>query len=304
MSKRILSMLICLSMLFGLVPTGVFADGDGITETNGGTINAAGEIYTEAENSTEKAAAQSAEENEVSLFAAENIADVTIDGTKTSYSDIFEAFDAAQATAAQAEIKLTNDVDIGSSNIVLIKDGDITLDLNGFSLFGSFGEANVTTSNGMISVGASGENPTLTLTITDSNANKSGTIANNSGNDSTAVIRVCSTKATLNIEGGTFQRTGDDVTSDNAAVIDVAFGSAEISGGTINGNVYGITAESGAKSVTVKGDADVYGYYAAINSRTDANVNLSGGTFSSNGSTKPTFKTVGLLMTMFLTENN
>lgn len=77
----------------------------------------------------------------------------------------------------------------------------------------------------------------------------------------------------------------------NAAVIDVAFGSAEISGGTIKGNVYGITAESGAKSVTVEGEADVYGYYAAINSLNDANVNLSGGTFSSIGS-KQTFKTI------------
>lgn len=101
------------------------------------------------------------------------------------------------------------------------------------------------------------------------------------------IIRVASTNAKLNIYDGTFQRTGYNVTSMNAAVIDVAFGSAEISGGTIKGNVYGITAESGAKSVTVEGEADVYGYYAAINSLNDANVNLSGGTFSSIGSKRP-----------------
>ena len=334
MQKRILSMLLCLTMIIGLVPISASAEDEHIdaetvetaeevpsedkateeansedadtpeetetVETPENSDEEAGETKesevseTSGENGKSEDAADeqnAGEDPEVSLAATSKVATVSISGTPRAYYDIVEAFDAAQsATSQPVEILLEDFVDIDSQNIVISKDCDIIFDLNGYDISGTYGVENSTTPDGLIVLGGSG-NPKVTLTITNSYGSSEGKITNKSVNDCTSVIRVASTNAKLNIYDGTFQRTGYNVTSMNAAVIDVAFGSAEISGGTIKGNVYGITAESGAKSVTVEGEADVYGYYAAINSLNDANVNLSGGTFSSIGS-KQTFKTI------------
>lgn len=271
-------------MIFGLVPTGVFAE-------NGCIGAETVETAEEAPSEDKKSGNGSEESAEVSLAATE-VATVEINGATKSYSDIIEAFEAAQSSTKPSTIILMDSVDLSTSNIVISKECNIFLDLNGNIISGTYGVENSTTPDGLIVLGGSG-NPKVTLTITNSYESSDGIIKNKSGNDCTSVIRVASTNATLDIYDGVFQRTGNNVTSMNAAVIDVAFGSAEISGGTIKGNVYGITAESGAESVTVEGDADVYGYHASIYSLNDANVNLSGGKFSSNGTTKPTFKTVG-----------
>ena len=144
--------------------------------------------------------------------------------------------------------------------------------------------------NGLISLGASGVNAAITFTLTDTAGG--GKIQNTTENSDTCVIYVSSTKARLKVEGGTIERSGDDGTFNGAAVIYTAFGNVEVYGGTLTGNVYGITVSaSGSAFVSVSGDAKVYGRYAAINSLSDGIIELSGGTYSSGGS-KPTFRTV------------
>ena len=354
MQKRFLSILLCLTMLSGFVPTGTFAEnagnisssvssdashgGEKTSEDNalpGGEVLSDGEQTPNSENLSdgenslneeislddekssngEKSSNEnlsdgknpsgkdeaeeikdksygeektSLSDDEISLSAVSDsktetsIAEVTIGENVKYYDDIKEAFDAVQATSNKSTVKLLGDVNIGTGNIVLIKNGDITFDLNGFSLSGSFA-AGENFGDGMLSIGASGENPALTFTLDDSSARKSGTIENECSDENTSVIRVCSTKAVLNVAGGTVKRTGNDGISMDAAAVSAVYGNANIYGGKIEGNVYGITAASGLKSVKVYGDADVYGYYAAINSLAynDSNVELSGGTFSS-----------------------
>ncbi len=63
MRKRILSMLLCLSMLTGLLPTAVFAGADGITEPDSEAITAVGETRPADDDSAEEPAVQTAEEN-------------------------------------------------------------------------------------------------------------------------------------------------------------------------------------------------------------------------------------------------
>lgn len=293
MQKRILSMLLCLTMIIGLVPISASAEDEHIDAE---TVETAVEVPSEG-NANEEANSEDAdtpeesgktadetvksgdsenvgnvgdsenvgkddssedatedgnlptadetngsdetkledadEDPEVSLAATSKVATVSISGTPRAYYDIVEAFDAAQsATSQPVEILLEDFVNIDSQNIVISKDCDIIFDLNGYDISGTYGVENSTTPDGLIVLGGSG-NPKITLTITSSYGSSEGKITNKSVNDSTSVIRVASTNAKLNIYDGTFQRTGYNVTSMNAAVIDVAFGSAEISGGTI-----------------------------------------------------------------------
>lgn len=288
MSRRVLSLFMAFVFCFSILPTAAFAEGDAVTEPAGEGITAVDEVRAEDEGSTEETAAQPTEENDVSLFASEDVAEVTIDGATTPYSDIMEAFAAAQATKTPAVIKLINDVSIGKRNVVLANDGDITFDLNGCVFSGTYSSADGRY-NGLISLGASGVNAAITFTVTDTAGG--GKIQNNTENWDTCVIYVSSTKARLKVEGGTIERSGDDVTGNGAAVIYTAFGNVEVYGGTLIGNVYGITVSvSGSAFVSVSGDAKVYGRYAAINSLSDGIIELSGGTYSSGGS-KPTFRT-------------
>ena len=290
MSRRVLSLFMAFVFCFSILPTAAFAEGDAVTEPAGEGITAVDEVRAEDEGSTEETAAQPTEENDVSLFASEDdVAEVTIDGATTSYSDIMEAFAAAQATKTPAVIKLINDVSIGNRNVVLANDGDITFDLNGCVFSGTYSSADGRY-NGLISLGASGVNAAITFTLTDTAGG--GKIQNTTENSDTCVIYVSSTKARLKVEGGTIERSGDDGTFNGAAVIYTAFGNVEVYGGTLTGNVYGITVSaSGSAFVSVSGDAKVYGRYAAINSLSDGIIELSGGTYSSGGS-KPTFRTV------------
>ena len=289
MSRRVLSLFMAFVFCFSILPTAAFAEGDAVTEPAGEGITAVDEVRAEDEGSTEETAAQPTEENDVSLFASEDVAEVTIDGATTSYSDIMEAFAAAQATKTPAVIKLINDVSIGNRNVVLANDGDITFDLNGCVFSGTYSSADGRY-NGLISLGASGVNAAITFTLTDTAGG--GKIQNTTENSDTCVIYVSSTKARLKVEGGTIERSGDDGTFNGAAVIYTAFGNVEVYGGTLTGNIYGITVSaSGSAFVSVSGDAKVYGRYAAINSLSDGIIELSGGTYSSGGS-KPTFRTV------------
>lgn len=63
MRKRILSMLLCLSMLTGLLPTAVFAGTDGITEPDSEAITAVGETRPADDDSAEEPVVQTAEKN-------------------------------------------------------------------------------------------------------------------------------------------------------------------------------------------------------------------------------------------------
>ncbi len=211
--------------------------------------------------SEDSADIQNADEDpEVSLAAAAATAE--INGAVKSYYDIVEAFDAAQSSTMPSTIILEDFADLGTGNIVISKDCEIYLDLNGYILSGSYGEEE----DGMIVLGGDG-NPNITLTITSSYGGSDGKITNKSGNGNTSVIRVASTNAKLNIYDGTLERIGYNAEAYSAAVIDVAFGSAEISGGTRDddGNVtaegdFTITDSSEIKngilsSVTLNGGA-------------------------------------------------
>ncbi len=233
-------------MLFGIIPIGVSAE-----EENGG----------------------------IAEYAA-NVATVTLNGdssTETAYSDIEAAFTAAQ-TADSAEIKLTGDADLGSNNVVL-KSGNITLDLNGCTLSGSYDNDD----RGFIMLGANKypKEETVTLTVCDKSSSADGKITNLCRGAYTPVIYLCSGNADLKVLSGTVEMTKNQTESSMSAVIYAEHGTATVSGGKIKGSCYGILTSNYGK-VYVSGDAEVRGTKAGLCRNGDWGTKLSGGTFISS----------------------
>ncbi len=215
-------------MLFGIIPIGVSAE-----EENGG----------------------------IAEYAA-NVATVTLNGdpsTEKGYSDIEAAFTDAQ-TADSAEIKLTGDADLGSNNVVL-KSGSITLDLNGCTLSGSYDNND----RGFIMLGANQypREETVTLTVCDKSSSADGKITNLCHGSYTPVIYLCSGNAVLNVLSGTVEMTKNQTESSMSAVIYAEHGTANVSGGKINGSCYGILTGNYGK-LYVSGDAEVSGTKAGL----------------------------------------
>lgn len=105
-----------------------------------------------------------------------DVASVTIDGTTTNYTDITAAWNAAMGNTAY--VTLLQDVDIGSTKLLVNKNSDVTLDCGGYTLTG-IATNTINIINGSLTV-------------------KNGTVKNTStyattivcGNSSTAVLTV------------------------------------------------------------------------------------------------------------------
>lgn len=140
MKKRVLSMLMTLALCLTLFPAPAWAEED--TPEIGATV--------QQEQQEEQQEAPAAEPSTILEQAAENgiaaqnggdstvenaVAEVTINGSTTPYTDIDAAFAAAQQ-AGSATVKLLADVTISHDDYsgIALKKGNITLDLNGKAL--------------------------------------------------------------------------------------------------------------------------------------------------------------------------
>ena len=193
-----------------------------------------------------------AEETENNIAAqanTANVAEVTINGSTTPYTDIDAAFAAAQQ-AGSATVKLLADVTISHDDYsgIALKKGNITLDLNGKTLSKStrddsgffarnavfwLSPPGVTTKDDFL---AALKTP-VRLTVQDNSTDGNGKIVQPNGGP--AVIAPLNTILTVN--GGTIENTSSvDLDNDshmtpNCAVQLSGGGKAVINGGTLRG---------------------------------------------------------------------
>ena len=217
MKKRVLSMFMALALCLTLLPAPVWAEE---TENN---------IAAQANTA--------------------NVAEVTINGSTTPYTDIDAAFAAAQQ-AGSATVKLLADVTISHDDYsgIALKKGNITLDLNGKTLSKStrddsgffarnavfwLSPPGVTTKDDFL---AALKTP-VRLTVQDNSTDGNGKIVQPNGGP--AVIAPLNTILTVN--GGTIENTSSvDLDNDshmtpNCAVQLSGGGKAVINGGTLRG---------------------------------------------------------------------
>ena len=217
MKKRVLSMFMALALCLTLLPAPVWAEE---TENN---------IAAQANTA--------------------NVAEVTINGKTTPYTDIDAAFAAAQQ-AGSATVKLLADVTISHDDYsgIALKKGNITLDLNGKTLSKStrddsgffarnavfwLSSPEVTTKDDFL---AALKTP-VRLTVQDNSTDGNGKIVQPNGGP--AVIAPLNTILTVN--GGTIENTSSvDLDNDshmtpNCAVQLSGGGKAVINGGTLRG---------------------------------------------------------------------
>ena len=217
MKKRVLSMFMALALCLTLLPAPVWAEE---TENN---------IAAQANTA--------------------NVAEVTINGKTTPYTDIDAAFAAAQQ-AGSATVKLLADVTISHDDYsgIALKKGNITLDLNGKTLSKStrddsgffarnavfwLSPPEVTTKDDFL---AALKTP-VRLTVQDNSTDGNGKIVQPNGGP--AVIAPLNTILTVN--GGTIENTSSvDLDNDshmtpNCAVQLSGGGKAVINGGTLRG---------------------------------------------------------------------
>ncbi len=188
---------------------------------------------------------------DAAVQATDNVAEVTVNGNTTPYTDIDAAFAAAQE-ADSATVKLLADVTISHDDYsgIALKKGNITLNLNGKTLSKSTRDDNVFHAKNAVfwlsPPGASTKDEFLAalqtpvrLTVQDSSADGNGRIVQPNGGP--AVIAVLNTILTVN--GGTIENASsvdhDDVLNHhmapNCAVLLTGGGKAVIDGGTLRG---------------------------------------------------------------------
>ena len=187
--------------------------------------------------------------------AETNVAEVTIDGKTTQYTDIVAAFDAAQLEAS-ATVKLLKNVTIlknadGYSYGIRLKSGDITLDLNGHTI--------------QTTGGASGFVPLYavfyiedgsSLTVQDSG--NDGKIVQPNGGQAIGVsggALTVESGVTIEVTSTNESRPGHVIMDKNCAVF-LTGGTANILGGTLTGK-QGIYVKNGTLNVsggTIRGN--------------------------------------------------
>ena len=173
-------------------------------------------------------------ENNIAVQAnTANVAEVTINGTTTQYTDIVAAFDAAQLEASAA-VKLLENVTIpknaGYSYGIRLKKGNITLDLNGHTIQTTGGTSGFVPLDAVFYIedGSS-------LTVQDSG--NDGKIVQPNGGQAIGV-----SSGNLTVKSGIIEVTSDSADADNAtttqncAVFVRGSGVADIQGGTLIGN--------------------------------------------------------------------
>ena len=250
MKKRVLSMFMALALCLTLLPAPVRAAED--TPESGAIVQEEQEKAPAAES---PAISEQAAENGIAAqnggdSTVENaVAEVTINGKTTPYTDIDAAFAAAQQ-AGSATVKLLADVTISHDDYsgIALKKGNITLDLNGKTLSKStrddsgffarnavfwLSSPEVTTKDDFL---AALKTP-VRLTVQDNSTDGNGKIVQPNGGP--AVIAPLNTILTVN--GGTIENTSSvDLDNDshmtpNCAVQLSGGGKAVINGGTLRG---------------------------------------------------------------------
>ena len=227
MKKRVLSMFMALALCLTLLPTAALAE-----ET----------------------------ENNIAVQAnTANVAEVTIDGKTTQYTDIVAAFDAAQLEAS-ATVKLLKNVTIlknadGYSYGIRLKSGDITLDLNGHTIQTTGGASGFVPLYAVFYI----ENGS-SLTVQDNSANGGGKIVQPNGGQAINV----GSNGTLTVKSGVAievtstneSRPGPVIMNKNCAVFLTGGGTANILGGTLTGK-QGIYVKNGTLNIsggTIRGN--------------------------------------------------
>ena len=210
-----------------------------------------------------------------------NVAEVTIGETVTQYTDITEAFTAAQG-ADSAEVKLLNNAEItttkNSDGKEILKGidlvtGNITLDLNGRTLSGKQTSIESTVSDSILF------NVYCTFTVKDSTGR--GAIVQS---NSVAAVRAAG-EGTVNIDGGTIENTSSKTENENCAVLVMGSSNVTISGGTIRGAYRGVYVNSydSSAALTVTGSPQIHGEKSkALLVEKAKSITLSGGTFTTN----------------------
>lgn len=246
MKKRLLSAFMALALCLTLLPTAALAE-----ET----------------------------ENNIAVQAnTANVAEVTIDGKTTQYTDIVAAFDAAQLEASAA-VKLLENVTIpknaGYSYGIRLKKVNITLDLNGHTIQTTGGTSGFVPLDAVFYIedGSS-------LTVQDSTGG--GKIVQPNGGQAIGV-----SSGNLTVKSGIIEVTSDSADADNAtttqncAVFVRGSGVADIQGGTLIGNrgIY-VGGVWGGGTLTVSGAPQIQGRNSYALQVKDGTVTLSGGTYT------------------------
>lgn len=212
------------------------------------------------------------------LAAETNVAEVTIDGKTAQYTNIVDAFDAAQG-AVSATVKLLTDVTISKEYNygIRLKKGNITLDLNGRTIQTTGRESGFVPLDAVFYIedGSS-------LTVQDKSTNGGGKIVQPNGGQAIGV-----SSGNLTVKSGIIEVTSDSADADNAtttqncAVFVRGSGVADIQGGTLIGNrgIY-VGGVWGGGTLTVSGAPQIQGRNSYALQVKDGTVTLSGGSYT------------------------
>ena len=207
-----------------------------------------------------------------------NVAEVTIDGTTKQYTNIVDAFAAAQG-AESAAVKLLTTVTIpknerSDSFGIELKKGSITLDLNGHTIKTTDGASGFVPLDAVFYI-----NDGSSLTVQDKSTNGGGKIVQPNGGQAINVGGALTVESGVAIEvtSTNESRPGHVIMDKNCAVFLTGGGTANILGGTLTGK-QGIYVKNGTLNVsggTIHGK-NSYAMWVAGGS-----VQLSGGTYTS-----------------------
>ena len=250
MRKRVFSILLSIAVCLSMMPVGAWADITG----EGGTAK-----------------------------QSSNVAEVKIGDTVTQYTDITDAFTAAQK-ADSAEVKLLNNAEITTTKdsdgkeilkgIDLAK-GNITLDLNGKNLSGKQTSVESAASDSILF------NVCDPCTFTVKDSASGGAIVQS---NSVAAIRAAAESKVI-IDSGTIENTSSQDQTENCAVFVIGSSNVTINGGTIKGAYKGIYVDSwnSDATLTATGNPQIHGEKSnALLVGKAKSVTLSGGTFTTN----------------------
>ena len=206
------------------------------------------------------------------------VAEVTSGGTPTQYTDIVDAFTAAQG-AKSATVKLLKNVTIpktadGYSYGIQLTGGNITLDLNGHTIQTTEVASGFVPLNAVFYIDdGSG------LTVQDSTGG--GKIVQPNGGQAIGVINGNLTMKSGIIEVTSDSADADNATTQNCAVFVRVSGVADIQGGTLIGNrgIY-VGGVWGGGTLTVSGAPQIQGRNSYALQVKDGTVTLSGGTYT------------------------
>ena len=218
----------------------------------------------------------------LSVFAADgSVAEVTIGGTTTPYSDLASAFTAVQYASGSVTVKLLDDVDSFATGfskadgVQLSNSVDVTLDLNGHYI-DRYNNAAGTNANKKAVFYVTGS---AKLTVKDSVGG--GEILQPLSEPALIV----DSGASLTVLSGTISNTG------SGCGIRIDGGTLTVEGGTINAS-FDAGVCVGGGTVTVTGDAKIHsGKSNALLITGESTVTLSGGTYTTDATNKSSILT-------------